>query len=335
MIRRFAVLILSPIVLAPNLHAQKATNYLEDAAEFLDQLKAEALGFARSCDYLKYLEAAQTIAGEWPLVKSLFDWKPSGKVGVPVTDPLAFIASLAGSHAAEESVEKQGQSLIYQLEQVCQLALQADETNRIYQIVHAGRIDIGNALNWLRDQISIEVNISEIADTSSNFGVDYARAYERIIPPEIFSTDTVFAAVMDVIYSTLRASEEMIRALHRIENELKILKDQLRMRAEAERRGGKIVWTCPEGYPGSSGFTASQAASLGLEFDETGIPICGPASPERAQQILAATEILKAQIATIQQAAQARMLEIEAARLMVDNHHRREKNFLYKNPGKM
>jgi hypothetical protein len=304
---------------------------------FLEDLKREALGFARGCDYVEYLNAAYSLAENWDVVKDLTNWRPSSGVrGIPVTDYISAIFQRGAEVAAKNSAESQAKSLMFQLEQTCQLVEQADEVNRMRQLFTARNFNIGKALDWLKETLA-DVDLERTPGTTEDsLGRDYASIYEPLLPYGKLEQDSIFRGMQSVLYSTVEAADDMLRSLTFIQRDLNRLREELLLKAEPARdddgniryRGGAIIWECPEGYPDPSD------PSSGLGTDPDGVPICGPASPERSQQILAATEVLKTQLMAIQQAAEARQLEMAAVRLMSDNHHRKERNWLNRAPAR-
>lgn len=289
--------------------------------DVLDRLAESALGFARGCDYSEYLSTAQDIAKGWDVISNLANWRPStGTTVVPVTDIFSNLLQAGAREAAMESTKKQAEGLIYQLEQTCQMVMQVDETNRIHRIYQAGHFNVGNSLDWLASSVSVPDSVT-LGTDEPNLGIDFATRYEAVTPQNDFPNDTIFKAVSQTMYSTLEAADGLLRSLDQIHEEIMTLKDELRLRAVP---GENTAWICPEGYPGESGFDS--ASALGLETDDSGRPICGPVPPARAQQIMAAAEVMKVQLMAIAQSAEARNLETQAVALMADNQERRQDN---------
>src|SRR5690606_17964223 len=140
-----------------------------------------------------------------------------------------------------------------------------------------------------------------------------------------YPNDTIYTTINQTMYATLDAADDLLTSLESIEKDIDDLKDQLLLRAELQTDdNGNATgqWICPDGYPGSSGFR--NPSDVALETDSNGYPICGPASPARSQQIIASAEILKVQLLSIAQSAEARNLEVQAVGLMADNQKRRQ-----------
>lgn len=296
--------------------------------DVLDALKDQALGFARGCDYASYLNAAQQIANGWDFIANLQNWRPSrGHDVIPVVSFLSEAFEAGTRTAARRSAEAQAEGLIYQLEQVCQTAMQVDETNRIHRIFQAGHLNIGNAIDYLFRSDSAIIRITPGTEEGS-LNQDFAATYESLTPDPRFENDTIYHAITSTLYASLEASDNMLKSLEDIQEDINQLKDDLKLRATPDT-SGNFTWICPEGYPGEGGFNTRFDLDPALESID-GVPICGPVPPARAQQILAATEVLKVQMMAIAQAAEARHLQVSAVSLMADNQLRRQRNFLSK-----
>lgn len=280
--------------------------------------------FAKGCDYAKYFQTVTTVVDnwDWDKIKGWSNWNPFRKGGLPATDYFATLLQGGAKEAAETSAKTEQKSLVYQLENICQQAVQMYETNRIHQIVQAGHLNIGNALDYIKTQFTTR-EMKDSALTKQEVDTVFANIYKNMIPEGQFPTDSLYVMMHNVLHNNLKHSTEMLDMLKTVQIQIDSAREQMIVYATREDVNGTMRWVCPDGYPDGE----QQAANTPPPATKV---VCGPASPERAQQIMTTVEILKTQLAAINEASNARLLEVSAIRLATINAERRQENWIAK-----
>lgn len=274
-----------------------------------DFLKERSMGVVKGCNYMEYINLANRVRSGWEAYRQWDSWKQARDWAVPFLDLLSMLYRAGGVMAAKKSAEYEGEGLIYQLEQLCNVAAQAYEINRQHQILEAGRLNIGNALDWLVDATD-DLFKTPPGSARDRVLAQWAMLYDDAIPSLSTQQDSLWKLLSGTLRETLQASDDLHQALEKVQQDINVLRDSLFLRADYKDN----KWTCPEGYPDPN--------RPDVQYYK-GSRLCGLVSPERSQQLLAHIELLKTQLKAIELAAQARGLEVDAVRLMADNHQRR------------
>ena len=286
-------------------------------------LRGEAMGLLRGCDYLECLEMVDMAMEGWDFIKDLKnDIKGRDRRGMPLTDYISMVLRGGGTYAAKEAAEAESRNLLYQLEQVCNTAVQLDEIARMLEVTETRSRGIEMAIDWVLDDSIFDSEYERAGSERARIIEEYTSLYAIATPGPGTPQDTLWASIDHVLHETLSAGEEYEQAVDRIHGQIGELKRQLVHLAEPvagdedeDGEEGEARWECPEGYPSADELE---------EFDqETGYPVCGPLTPERAKQVLAHVEVLKLEIAAIRLDTDARGLEVDAVRLMTDTHNRK------------
>lgn len=290
----------------------------QPASGTLSGLRDAAMGIVEGCDYVEYLQLANEAVEAWGLLSEVGSFEPSRDWALPTMDIIQTLFSAGSVFAAQKSAEAEAEGLIYQLEQTCNSVRQADEVNRQHQLLAAGRLNVGNAIDFALDWMG-----RERADPVSERAViaaEWTHRYQRSVPPGRASEDTLWSAMNEALQETLETSDQRHAILGDIERRLgEAWVDLLHLatwESSGEGDASSEGWTCPEGYPDPGD------PEVTLDAHE-GVPICGPASPERSMQVLTRIELLKTEMKALEMDADGRGLEIESMRLMADNHGRR------------
>lgn len=274
--------------------------------------KERAMGVVRGCDYTEYIRLAEQVKSGWEMYS---DWNSEQQVrrwAVPFMDMVSMFLRGGGTMAAQKSAEIEGEGLIYQLEQLCNAVAIADDANRQYQIIKAGRFNIDGALDWLIDWADQDDGRSPTPGGDRAHALEtWAETYENAVPAVGGKQDSLWRAVNGTLRETLAASEDMHLALEAVFEDINEIREEMILTAEMDGEG---EFVCPEGYPDPN--------RSDVEYHD-GIPVCGPVGPERSTQLLAQIELVKTQLRALQMAADARGLEVDAVRLMADNYQRR------------
>lgn len=306
------------------------SGYLDGLTEMADvimpvmeQLRNENMGLLDGCDYEDYLAMMQLGIEGWDWVQELrTEDRDGGSRGLPTTDYITMVLRAGASEATRRSAVAEAKNLMYQLEQVCNAVVQEDEVNRMLDIVEARSSGIGEEIaGFVRSMKDLYEDIDNEqypGDLRERITSEHSELYATSTPgpggPEAGThQDTLWAAVNESIGETVGAADEYADAVEVIYEQIEELRGELVHLAEPDEDEG---WVCPEdaGYP---------SASEVDEYDEeTGRPICGPLTPERAKQVLAQVEVLKLELEAIRMDAEARGLEVDAVRLMSDNQQR-------------
>lgn len=302
---------LSPLLLLAVLFVPGAAS-AQSAEDILGGMKDGILSGDVGCDYAAYMNRIKELKENFTITQGVAIWARNRTYGIPMTDYVSMLMRGASTATAERTAEAENRNLLYQLEQLCQVALQADELNRTRKLVQAGQFNVGNAINFLLDSAAIAITNDDLRKDSARVTVDFQRLYANAAPTSGTNADTLWSAVNGVLEGTMSATNDYLTAIDTIFEQTRRLRRELYLLAERDDLG---KWSCPEGYPDPN--------NVGVQVDEqTGKPICGPASPERSAQVLAHIELLKVQLQTIQMSAEARTLEVDAVGLMSDNQVR-------------
>lgn len=288
---------------------------LISGSDVVNKLKEQALGVVRGCNYTEYLELAQKVKAGWSMYKDWNDWNQVKRWAVPFMDLVSMFFRAGGVIAAKESAEKEGEGLIYQLEQLCNVVVQADEINRQYQIIKSGNLNMGNALDWLLDLANQKLaeRIQRRAE-ERYIREHWVDLYDQAAPPMTPALDSLYRMMSEALRDAFAVSAEIEEALDQIDQDLEKARKDLLLKAEWDN--GKKKWTCPEGYPDPN--------RQGVQYLD-GHPICGPVGPVRSTQILAHLEVLKLSIRSLELRTHARGLEVDAIGLMADNVERKSR----------
>jgi hypothetical protein len=292
--------------------------------DVMGTLRAAALGAVKGCDYAKYMTLANDLYKNGLTAFESYDRlanNPKQRWAIPFMDPIADFLRAGEVTAAKQSAKAEAQGLAYTLEQVCHAVVQADDVNRMHNIIKSGRLNIGNAIRFVMDKTAFGVDYGA---GGLRVTADYRALYSSLVPPTRTTADSLFVALDNVMHETLEASNAMAASLDQIEKDLEIARRSLLEYAYQEQSGTTAQWACPEPY---KNFRPDQPTTWQWEQDPADNrrkPVCGPVQPERATQILASLEVRKVQLRAIQMSADTRALEVEAAKLMANNHTRKQ-----------
>lgn len=284
-------------------------------SEVTNKLKQKALGVVRGCDYAEYIELAQQVKAGWSMYQNWRDWNQVKRWAVPFMDLVSMFFRAGGVVAAKDAAEAEGEGLIYQLEQLCNAVVQADEINRQYQILAGGSLNMGNAIDWALDFVNmkLEERIRHRAE-QRQAREGWVDLFDGVAPPMTPALDSLYRLMSDALRESLDVVSEIEAALDQIDKDLEQARKDLILKAAWKDNR----WNCPEGYPDPN--------RPGVPHLD-GYPVCGPVGPARSTEILAHLEVLKLSIRSLELRVHSRGLEVDAIGLMADNVDRRHRSF--------
>lgn len=290
---------------------------LQSAEAMVNALREDALGVVSGCDYAQYVNVAQNMGMAWDSAFGIYqNWQPERRWAVPFIEPVQIILRSAATFASTMTAEAEQRNSTYFLESVCASAVQADEINRQLQIYEAGNLNIGRALGLIFGS-GEDMSRSERAEREQLIN-EFDQIYNNVPTVARPAEDSVWTEINEALEANIQIADEMHEQLDEVESQLDQARDDLYL--YAERNGGS--WSCPEGYPDPN------RANVEIRQTQRGQQrVCGPVSPERAVQVTARLEYLKAQLQTMNMAANARLSSAEAATTLDDVHQMREREY--------
>jgi hypothetical protein len=286
--------------------------------KIMTSLRDKAMGMVEGCDYQKYLDLANGLAGESALMKGLTD-KLNKDYAMPVMDPVNMFSRLGGTKATQEATKAESESVLYMLESTCNAVRQADELNRQLQVVEAGRVNVGNAIGFLADQVQIKLfPIDEDVKTQerkARVTADAAVMFKALHPEQVARQDSAWVVISDKLTETLKLGDEYNTALDTFGKQIERMRKDLYLYPERE----EMKYKCPEGYP-----DLNQMDERDRPVDHEGTVVCGPATPERSTQLTAHFAQMSSQVRVIEVKVMNQTMQVEAVRLMGDNSSRKQ-----------
>lgn len=280
-------------------------------------LAGSALNISGLCDYEKYLDKVESAEETIGMIEELTGWSPTNSFSLPVTDYVSLLPDILGTEATKDAAEAETKGLLYEIEEVCNSGVQADEIERIKEIVEAGREGIGELVEEvLEDEDLLEV---ELEDGEPRLTGDFAELFRETTPKAGGVQDSASKMTLDAVEGTMTASDSLREAITAYEEDIADLKHELFELAKPDTLEDE-QWMCPENYPDPDD------EGVDLRTDpRSGRPICGFATPERSVQVMAQLELLIAEMKGHTNSITTRKLELGATGLATDNYYRKRK----------
>lgn len=309
-------------------------------------LKDELLTLTEGCDYAKYLDTAQKFQQGWSLIKNLDNFSPERKGLLAMTDLFAAISQEASRKAAEDGAKTQTKTLLFHLEQACQVKKNFEQSERMRTIMEDGQFNISKAFSFLQKEMTF--SLDSLSNTKLMDEATFEDRYEKVYTAPGNTADSLmYDEVNKTLKGALKTSRDLVVMLDKVEKELKYLKKELILlavprdsthsigdafAAEGSGKRPSEAWKCPQTYEeqqGGPGFLDSAPRDDNSEklfgLPSTRRPICGPAPAEKSMQVLANIEILKAELMAIKQVSDARLLEVTGVRIMANTYQNKKK----------
>lgn len=275
-------------------------------------LRSSATAMIKGCRYFTYLQQLDSLAGLMARFQAMDVGQPSGSGKTPFLDPMSMLFRKAGVMADRAISRAEHVALAYQLEQVCNVVVEADQMARqVGQLRRAARA-IERPFDWLLRELNVGLTTLPGSNRLS-VQADWMRLYTSAAPKTFTPMDTLFIAVDTTLREAVSFGGQTLSVLDSMTRSLKDVQQAMLLFAEPDTID-PTRWMCPDSYPDPNDASRPRYG---------GTPICGPAAPERQGQLAAHLELMQTQLRGLQMSAEARNLTVEAMRLMSDNEHRR------------
>lgn len=281
----------------------------------VDDFKAQALSAMEDCDYARYLTTAENLSNSWASVMGGVDNVDGGRDwAVPYMDPINAFITPAGTRAMDFMAQNEVRNAVYAFENLCNSVVSSRDTYNQLQEMRAQSEGILDMLTLMFRGFDTD----EMGDERSHVSGNLVARLEALVP-SIGETreDTVVRMMNDETELYLDETEARLEVLGSIQHDLRALEDDLYTYADTDEDGN---WVCPEGFPTPS---ADHLWERHETVEGYSLRVCGPASPEQTNRVLAEIEVKKTEMRAMENDLAAKGLSQEAVHLYYENHMRR------------
>lgn len=282
-------------------------------AHLVQDLRGGAMNVVRNCNYSEYLDLADDLATS----SGLLDPVEKGKAreyAVPVMDAVNMFTRPFQTEATRKQTQAETQTLALTLEQTCNTMRQADDENRQYEILARGRVNIGNAVQWLAENLKLEIFPPTVArqEQKARVRVDLDQMQGYFEPEESPKNDSTWSVMNATLRETMKMGAAYDTALTKLDEQLGRIEPELWLLAEYS--DSLEVWTCPDGYPNPNRDDVQT---------RNGARVCGPATPERSVQLSTDIAYHDSHLRALEIKVMNQVMQVEAVRLLMNNHARK------------
>jgi hypothetical protein len=270
-----------------------------DLVSTFTNLRSSAMGMVKGCNYQQFAGLVDNLGGMMTQIRNLEQQKPGQKFGLPHMNLLSQVASGLTAVAAVDAAKAERKALIMDLEEACQMIIQADEVTRTLDAIRAGQYRMTDILPEIN-----ETARQGLADTQR---APAKGAVDSAVGPRVLATTPISDETpQDRLYTDMQImTEEAVSfadaALAAIDSILVNI-DKLEDASLVFPDG---TGACPEGYPPISAQSPQRK----------GRAACGPVPAERSAQISRAILQEIAQLKAIDSKAFALLAQTTALEL--------------------